>query len=124
MKRSPDASPSGEAFRGLLSVLVVHITAVTAALVGLKGGTSRVMAGGGVGRTYGDLLGGAIALAIVIHAVLYVAANALNMVATATASLFGHDGIFLLRFFGNRSHDRPANTIVSAHLFFIPPIIP
>ena len=87
MKRSPDASPDGEAFRGLLSVLVVHTTTVTAALVGLKGGTSRVVAGGGVGRTYGDLSGRAVGFTIVMNTVFDVTDNALDVAAAAASTL-------------------------------------
>ena len=64
----------------------------------LKGSASGILAFCRVGRTYGDLLSSAIALSIVIHAVLYVTANALDMVAAATVSLFGHDDFFLFSF--------------------------
>ena len=71
------------------------VLAVDVLIVRLKGGTGGILALCRVGRSYGDFLGGAIAFTVVIHAVLNVAANALDMVAAATASLFGHDGFFL-----------------------------
>ena len=46
----------------------------------LERGACRVGAGGSIGGTYVDLLGGATVLAVVIYAVLNVATNALNVV--------------------------------------------
>ena len=62
----------------------------------LKGSTKGIASAFCTGRANVDLFGGAIAFTVVIHAVLNVAANALDMVAAATASLFGHDGFFLI----------------------------
>ena len=81
-----------------LQIKPINESAVDVLIVRLKGGAGGVLAICRVGRTYGDLLGGAIGLAIMIHAVLYVAANTLDMVAAATVSLFGHDDFFLFSF--------------------------
>ncbi len=42
-------------------------------------------------RTHGNFLCGAVGVTIVIHAVLYIALNALNMATVATVLLFFHD---------------------------------
>ena len=58
--------------------------------IGLEGCTSGVTAGGCVGGAYGDLTGGATGLAVMICAVLYVAADALDVI---TALLVVHKSI-------------------------------
>ena len=55
--------------------------------VGLEGGACGITGGGGVGRTYGDLTCGATGFAVVVGAVLYVTAYALDVV---TALLVVH----------------------------------
>ena len=61
--------------------------------VRLEGSASGVARGGCVGRTYGDLTGGATRLAVVINTVLDVTANALDVIA---AFLIVHFGTILL----------------------------
>ena len=71
--------------RGSLKNLALHC------LIGLEGGADSVTGGGCVGGTYGDLLCGAMGLAIVVGAILYVTAYALDVVAAkaAAAALIG-----------------------------------
>ena len=79
--------PMDEAFRGVLSVLLCHVTGITGTLVGFKRCTSGIMAGGRVGRTYRDLTGRAMGLPIMVNTVLYIADNAFNVAARATSTL-------------------------------------
>ena len=93
--------PMGDAFRGLLSVLLRYGAGVpTALLVGLKRGASRVVAGGCVGRTYGDLTGRTMGFPVVVNTVLDVTDNALDVATTATSTLrIVHDAYHSLFFF-------------------------
>ena len=99
-----------------MSVLVVHTAAVTVTLVGLKRGTSRVMAGGCIGRTYGDFSCRTVGFTVVVNTVFDVTDNALDVVAATASTLrIVHDVYHSLFFVSSR---RPPLCLAADHAFF------
>ena len=85
---------------------------IRSVLFGLKSRTDRIRAAICIARTHTDLLGGAIALSLVVLTILDVAGNTLVDVVTAIFFSFHHDStllsrivlfcaVFQILFFGN-----------------------